>query len=166
MQGRGPIHAEVETGDNFVLSEMEAMVLFELKGATSMAFENIDTGERFNVQNYQPLLVVNGKIRSNLDKINKLFCIKVKPGNYRITDFAIPNHWRLKMNIPFPVKAGELNYLGSWVVDYSRRYVKVNDESQTVLSRITERYPYTKGKEIVCSWTLEGGEYLLKGDAR
>ena len=166
MQGRGAILAEVSKDHSFVLSETEAIVLFELKGATSIAFENLDTGEQFNVQNYQPLMVVNRQLLSNPDKINKLFCIKIKSGNYRIVDFAVPNYWQIRRNVPFPVKAGSLNYLGSWVVDYPKRYIKVNDESQMIKSRLVERYPRAKDKEIVCTWTLAGGEYLLRGDAQ
>ena len=148
LQGKGPIVAQLPRHSDFTMESQDAVVFFELKGATQATFRDVASNRVFNVLSADPVVVSGPGIARPvpLTKLDRLYCLKIAAGEYHIESLSIGNSWNIIPRLRFHAAQGELSYIGTILVgpqvpNGTFTSVAVIDNSSSALTRLHSTYP-------------------------
>ena len=148
LQGKGPIVAQLPRHSDFTMGSQEAVVFFELKGATQATFREVVNNRVFNVLSADPVVVSGPGITRPvpLTKLDRLYCLKIRAGEYQIESLSVGDSWNIIPRLRFHATPGEISYIGTILVgpqvpNGTFTSVAVIDNSSSALTRLHSTYP-------------------------
>ena len=147
LQGQGPILAQLPPHSDFAITSGEAIIFFELQGATQVTFRRLGSYDPFNVMSYDIVLTSGPGVVSPipLTTADNLFCIKVREGDYHIEAISVGNAWHIIPRFSFHAYSGEVSYIGTILVGQrvpggTSTSLAIVDRNQIAIDRLRTKY--------------------------